>query len=142
MVLDDSGGLRDRCGDTETEEEEAVESVSPDINGPSSKVRGQDPREHDKDPLQSRGDQTECECSVLGHTGLLEEVHGLVGDEVSRQILCSVHTTDNGGSSEITAFEKLKVRRLSSSRLELDCPMHHGDCVVGPHARASPKSFD
>lgn len=57
----------------------------------------------------------------------LEEVDGLVGDEVTSKILRRVHTADNQGTVEISAPEQLQVAGLLLALLELDGTANHGN---------------
>lgn len=72
----------------------------------------------------------------------LEEVHSLVGNQVSCQVLRGVHKADNGRSSKICAFEKLDVARLLCGLLEIDDTSHHGESLGHVRAGTSAKAFD
>jgi len=56
----------------------------------------------------------------------LKEEDGLVCNQVTSQVLRSVDATNNGGSSQIGALEKLDESRVVL-RLCLDDSSHHGD---------------
>lgn len=118
-------------GDTKSNKENSVSKRTPEVDASSTKVRCQDPRKHDKDSLESRGDKTHGEGSLGGHTSLLEEVDGLVGNQVTSQVLGSVNAADDEGTVEIGATEELEQARLLDSLLEIDGTLHHGNGLVG-----------
>ncbi|KAG9873461.1 putative sugar transporter, partial [Aureobasidium melanogenum] len=56
------------------------------VDGSSAIEGGQDPGQHDEDHLESGSDETESEGEVVADTGLLEEVNGLVGNQITSQV--------------------------------------------------------
>ena len=57
---------RHSSGHTKHDQQESVESRTPDVDGSAAKVGGENPGEHDEDGLQSGSDQTQGESgSVL-----------------------------------------------------------------------------
>ncbi|KAG9711300.1 putative sugar transporter, partial [Aureobasidium melanogenum] len=56
------------------------------VDGSSAIEGGQDPGQHNEDHLESGSDETESEGEVVADTGLLEEVNGLVGNQITSQV--------------------------------------------------------
>lgn len=65
----------------------------------------------------------------------LEEVDGLVGDEVARQVLRGVDTAHDEGTVEVGALEELSQVGLLDRLLEVDGTAHHGDGLAGVQSR-------
>lgn len=65
----------------------------------------------------------------------LEEIDGLVGDEVARQVLCRVDTAHDEGTVEVGALEELGQVGLLHRLLEVDGSAHHGDGLAGVQSR-------
>ena len=57
----------------------------------------------------------------------LEEVDGLVGNEVASQVLCGVHTANNGSTVKIDSLEQLQKVGVAGILLEVNGTTHHGD---------------
>lgn len=73
----------------------------------------------------------------------LEKVDGLVGNEVTRQVLGSVNTADNSSTVEIGALEQLQVVGLLNILLELDSAAHHCHRLVSVlHKRLAAETCD
>lgn len=65
-------------GNTEADQEADVDEGTPDVDGSSAEVGRQDPRKHDKDHLQCRGDETQSKRQVGFNTSLcIVSAHGL-----------------------------------------------------------------
>lgn len=61
----------------------------------------------------------------------LKEVDSLVGNQVTRQVLRGVHTTNNKSTVEISALPQLNQVRLLDSLLKIDSPAHHSHRLRG-----------
>ena len=59
---------------TQGNEEADVDERSPYVDGTTTEIRGQNPRQHDKDHLESGCDQTEGKRSVGAHASLCEGI--------------------------------------------------------------------
>ena len=116
--------------DTKCDKEDRVDCRTPQVDRSSAEVRSENPGNHDEDHLQSRCDESQCESSVGANASLSEEVDSLVGDEVTSQVLCGVHTTNDEGSSEICSLEKFDVAGLLLALLQLNGSTHHGNGLV------------
>ena len=64
---------RNRSGDTQGDQENAVHSRTPEVDRTPTKVARQDPREHDENHLQGRGDKTQGERSVRIYASLFRD---------------------------------------------------------------------
>jgi len=64
------GRLRHGGSDTESEQEGDVGSGTVEVDGSTTKVRAEYPRASDGDDLKTRGNQTEGEGKIGGHTRL------------------------------------------------------------------------
>ena len=124
-----SSALSDGASDTEGNEECKVGTGSPEIDVAAAEVGCQNPRKHDEDHLESRGNETESERKVVANTSLLEKVDGLISDEIASEILGGVDTTDDEGAAKVGALEKFEVVRLLLRLLHFDDTTHHGNCL-------------
>ncbi|KAG9571471.1 putative sugar transporter, partial [Aureobasidium melanogenum] len=75
---------------------------------------GQDPGQHNKNHLESGSDETESEGEIVADTGLLEEVNGLISNQVTSQVLSGVDEANDEGTAEVGALENLLVLALTS----------------------------
>lgn len=60
-----------------------------------------------------------------------EEVNGLIGNQVTGQILRSVDTAYDQCTVTIGSLPELNETGFLFGLLEFDCTTHHGDCVCG-----------
>jgi len=64
------GAEANRSGDAECDQEDAVDGLTVNVDGSAAEVCGEDPRQHDHEPLEGGGSKAECEGGVVSHTGL------------------------------------------------------------------------
>ena len=62
--------LAARGCNTESNEQDSITSRTPEVDGTAAKVSSEDPRKHDEDHLECRGDKTHGECSIVSHSSL------------------------------------------------------------------------
>lgn len=55
---------------TKRDQECTVDELTIDIDGASAEVCGEDPGEHDHDPLEGGSDETKCKCGIVSHASL------------------------------------------------------------------------
>jgi hypothetical protein len=71
----------------------------------------------------------------------LKEKDGLVGDEIACQVLRGIDTTDNGGTSKISALEKFEqIGRYVG--LLIDDSSHHSHSLGSVDSRSSTETLD
>jgi hypothetical protein len=77
------------------------------------------------------------------HSGAFEEESGLVGDQVSGEVLRCVDQACDESSAEIGAFPEVEERRATAGvGLDLDCTFHHSEGLVGVSLVVVAKAFD
>ena len=123
-------GRASRSCNTKSDEKDRIGGGTPEVDGTTTEVGGEDPGQHDEDHLESRGNQTQGKGGIGLDAGLLEEVDGLVGNEVTSQVLGEVDTTDDHGAAKVDTLEQLNVVGLLGALLHLDNTTHHGNALL------------
>ena len=113
-------GRASRSCNTKSDEKDRIGGGTPEVDGTTTEIGGEDPGQHDEDHLESRGNQTQGKGGIGLDAGLLEEVDGLVGNEVTSQVLGEVDTTDDHGAAKVDTLEQLNVVGLLGALLHLD----------------------
>ncbi|KAG9665291.1 putative sugar transporter, partial [Aureobasidium melanogenum] len=103
----------------------------PVVDGSSAVEGGQNPGQHNENHLESGSDETESESEVVADTGLLEEVDGLVGNQVTSQVLSGVDEANDEGTAEVGALEKFDVAGFLLRCFHLNNTTHHRDLPPG-----------
>lgn len=129
--LSEVGGGRNAEGgsDTKSDEEDGVDSRTPQIDGASTVVGRQNPGLHDEDHLEGGGDEAKSESQILADVSLLEELDGLVGNQVTSSILSGVDTANNKSTTEIGALGESDVARLLGRLFHLNNTTHHCNLI-------------
>lgn len=66
MTLRIADGSRDAKGD----QKDCVGGGTPEVDGTSTEVAGENPRKHDEDHLKSGGNKTQCERGIRANVSL------------------------------------------------------------------------
>lgn len=124
--------LGDRGADTQEHEEGDVDGGAPEVDCAAAEPGGQGPRQSVCDELEAGVDEVEVEGHVVGHAGLLEEEGGLVGDQVTGEVLRGVHQAGDGGTSEIDTLEEVEeCGGAADVGLDLNGTLDHCELALG-----------